>query len=213
VPNPENGTVDIEYRVTEKPSDQLELSAGYGGKAQGFVGTLGVTFSNFSLRNMFDKKAWSPLPSGDGQRLSLRFQSSGKRSQFYTVSFTEPWLGGKKPTSLTVAFNRTQINNLDYNVTNYPIIGKYAATAVTLGLGTRLKRPDDFFTFEAALTYQNYLIDNYPGYFPLFSNGQAHNLNLSLNLSRNSVDAPLYPKHGTNFSLTASATLALFVNV
>ncbi|MBP6515711.1 MAG: outer membrane protein assembly factor [Chitinophagales bacterium] len=207
VPNPENGTVDIEYRVTEKPSDQLELSAGYGGQAQGFVGTLGVTFSNFSLRNMFDKKAWSPLPSGDGQRLSLRFQSSGKRSQFYTVSFTEPWLGGKKPTSLTVAFNRTQINNLDYNVTNYPVIGKYAATAVTLGLGTRLKRPDDFFTFEAALTYQNYLIDNYPGYFPLFSNGQAHNLNLSLNLSRNSVDAPLYPKHGTNFSLTASATL------
>lgn len=207
IPNPENGTVDIEYRVTEKPSDQLELSAGYGGQAQGFVGTLGVSFTNFSIKNIFDKKAWSPLPSGDGQRLSLRFQSSGKRSQFYTVSFTEPWLGGKKPNSFSVSFNRTQINNLDFSKTNTPIIGYYAATAASVGLGTRLKRPDDFFTFEAALNYQLFQINNYAGYFPLFSQGTAHNLNLTLNLSRNSMDAPLYPKHGSNFSLTVSGTL------
>jgi outer membrane protein insertion porin family len=207
IPNPENGTVDIEYRVTEKPSDQLELSAGYGGRVQGFVGTLGVAFTNFSIRNIFDKKAWSPLPSGDGQRLSIRFQSGGKRNQFYTVSFTEPWLGGKKPNSFSVSFNRTQINNLDFTKTNTPIIGSYSATAVSVGIGTRLKRPDDFFTFEAAINYQLFQIKNYPGFFPLFSEGNAHNLNLTLNLSRNSMDAPLYPKHGSNFSFTASGTL------
>ncbi len=205
IPNPENGTVDIEYRVTEKPSDQLELSAGYGGKAQGFVGTLGISFTNFSLRNIIDKKAWSPLPSGDGQRLSLRFQSSGKQSQFYTASFTEPWLGGKKPTSLSVSFNRTQYNTLDGTLSG-KIIGTYAATAASVGLGTRLKRPDDFFTFEAALNYQNFATNN-SSYFPLFSTGVAHNLNLTLNLSRNSLDAPLYPRHGSNLSLTVSATL------
>lgn len=207
IPNPENGTVDIEYRVTEKPSDQLELSAGYGGTAGGFVGTLGVTFSNFSVRNIFNKKAWSPLPTGDGQRLSIRFQSSGKYSQFYTVSFTEPWLGGKKPTSFTVAFNSSQLNNIDYYTSGYPVLGKYVATAATVGVGTRLKAPDDFFTFEAALNYQNYYVRNYPGFFTLFDKGTAHNLNLLLSLNRTSIDAPLYPKHGSVFSLTASATL------
>lgn len=207
IPNPENGTVDIEYRVTEKPSDQLELSAGYGGTSTGFVGTLGVTFSNFSVRNIFNKKAWSPLPTGDGQRLSIRFQSGGKATQFYTVAFTEPWLGGKKPTSLTVAFNRSQLNNLDYYTSGYPIVGKYVATAASVGIGTRLKVPDDFFTFEATLNYQNYYVDNYGAYFSLFNKGQAHNINLSLNLSRTSVDAPLYPKHGSVFSLTVASTL------
>lgn len=207
IPNPENGTVDIEFRLTEKPSDQLELSAGYGGATASFVGTLGVTFSNFSVKNIFNKKAWSPLPTGDGQRLSIRFQSGGKQTQFYTVSFTEPWLGGKKPTSFTMAFNRSHINNLDWYTSGYPIVGKYVATAATVAVGTRLKAPDDFFTLEAALNYQNYYVDNYPAYFSLFNKGQAHNINFSLTLSRSSIDAPLYPKHGSVFSFTATSTL------
>jgi outer membrane protein insertion porin family len=211
IPNAENGTVDIEYRVTEKPSDQLELSAGYGGSSYGLTGTLGVTFTNFSLRNIIDKKAWNPLPSGDGQRLSLRIQSGGKTSQFYTLSFTEPWLGGKKPNSLTFAFNRTNIysfgNGLDYAST-----GHYFSTGATVSWATRLKKPDDFFTFEAALQYQLYEIDN-SSYLPIFSygtgngKGVAHNLSLNLILSRNSLDQTLYPKHGSSFMFSIAGTL------
>jgi outer membrane protein insertion porin family len=205
IPNPENGTVDIEYRVTEKPSDQLELSAGYGGQYTGFTGTLGVSFTNFSLRNIIDKKAWNPLPSGDGQRLSLRIQSGGKQSQFYTMSFTEPWLGGKKPTSLTVAVNHTDLNSYGNGYTEKRT-GYYRSTGATVAIGTRLKKPDDFFTLEAAINYQLYQTNN-SGYFQLFNTGVAHNLNFTLNLSRTSTDQILYPKHGSNFSLTASATL------
>ncbi|MBX2904198.1 MAG: BamA/TamA family outer membrane protein [Chitinophagales bacterium] len=207
IPNPEKGTVDIEYRVTEKPSDQLELSAGWGGRQSqggGLVGTLGLTFTNFSLRNMFKKKAWNPLPSGDGQRLSVRVQSTGARSQFYTVSFTEPWLGGKKPQSLTLSFNRTRLNNLDLN---YKIDGKYIATAATIAFGTRLKKPDDFFTAEVAMTFQRYELTNYPNSFFIFQEGKANNLSFSFNLSRNSIDAPLYPTRGALFDFTVSATL------
>jgi len=208
IPNPEKGTVDIEYRVTEKPSDQLELSAGWGGSRSqgggGLVGTLGLTFTNFSLRNIINKKAWNPLPSGDGQRLSLRFQSTGAQAQFYTVSFTEPWLGGKKPQSLTLSFNRTRLNNLD---ANYKIAGKYIATAATVAFGTRLKKPDDFFTAEFAVSFQRYELSNYPNSFFIFQEGKANNLNFSFNLSRNSIDAPLYPTRGVLFDFTVSATL------
>ena len=208
IPNPEKGTVDIEYRVTEKPSDQLELSAGYGGRYQGFVGTLGVSFTNFSLKNIIDKKAWNPLPSGDGQRLSLRVQSGGRQSQFYTVSFTEPWLGGKRPNSLTLAFNRTSIYNYASFTSESPF-GHYFATGGTIAFGTRLKKPDDFFTFEAALNFQQYDLLN-SSFFPgVFTNGKgvSNNLNLALTLSRNSLDQVLYPKHGSNFAFTVSGTL------
>ena len=211
IPNAENGTVDIEYRVTEKPSDQLELSAGYGGTTVGLTGTLGVTFTNFSLRNIIDKKAWNPLPTGDGQRLSIRFQSGGKTSQFYTASFTEPWLGGKKPNSLTFAFNRTDIVSYSNGLTE-PSTGFYHSTGGTVSWATRLKKPDDYFTFETALTYSLYQINN-SAYLPIFNTGTgngvgtAHNLNLTLILSRNSLDQVLYPKHGSSFMLSAQGTL------
>ena len=211
IPNAENGTVDIEYRVTEKPSDQLELSAGYGGTSVGLTGTLGVTFTNFSLRNIIDKKAWNPLPTGDGQRLSLRVQSGGKTSQFFTASFTEPWLGGKKPNSLTFAFNRTNIISYANGLT-YPSTGHYYSTGGTVSWATRLKKPDDYFTFETALTYAFYQINN-SSYLPIFNTGtgtgvgDAHNLNLSLILSRNSLDQVLYPKHGSSFMLSVQGTL------
>ena len=211
IPNAENGTVDIEYRVTEKPSDQLELSAGYGGTAVGLTGTLGVTFTNFSLRNIIDKKAWNPLPTGDGQRLSIRIQSGGKSSQFFTASFTEPWLGGKRPNSLTFAFNRTNIISYANGLT-YPSTGHYYSTGGTVSWATRLKKPDDFFTFETALTYAFYQIKN-SSYLPIFNTGNgngvgdAHNLNISFVLSRNSLDQALYPKHGSSFLLSLQGTL------
>lgn len=211
IPNAENGTVDIEYKVTEKPSDQLELSAGYGGQSVGLTGTLGVTFTNFSLRNIPDKKAWNPLPTGDGQRLSLRVQSGGKTSQFFTAAFTEPWLGGRKPNSLSFAFNRTNIISYANGLT-YPSTGHYYSTGGTVSWATRLKKPDDFFTFETALSYSYYQIDN-SSYLPIFNigtgtgSGVAHNLNLALILSRNSLDQVLYPKHGSSFMISAQGTL------
>ena len=143
--------------------------------------------------------------------LSVRIQSGGKTSQFYTVSFTEPWLGGKKPNSLTFAFNRTNIysyvNGLDYAST-----GHYFSTGGTVSWATRLKKPDDFFTFEAALQYQLYQIEN-SSYLPIFSygtgngKGVAHNLSLNLILSRNSLDQTLYPKHGSSFMFSVAGTL------
>jgi outer membrane protein insertion porin family len=212
IPNPENGTVDIEYRVVEKPSDQLELSAGYGGQsstssAGGLFGTLGVNFTNFSLRNIGDKKSWTPLPSGDGQRLGIRVNSNGRAFQSYSVSFTEPWLGGKKPQSLNFAFNRLRANSfnpLDYS----KITGSYYSTSVYLGLGTRLKWPDDFFTAEVGIEFQHYILKNYSTYF-IFSNGKATNLNLQLTLSRDSRElaAPTFYNKGIYFMVQGKFTL------
>ena len=212
IPNPENGTVDIEYRVVEKPSDQLELSAGYGGQSTatntgGIFGTLGVNFTNFSIKNIIDKKAWTPLPSGDGQRFGIRFQSNGKAFQSYSVSFTEPWLGGKKPQSLNFAFNRLRANT--FNPTDYSqITGKYFSTSVYMGLGTRLKWPDDFFTGEIGLEFQHYILDNYTTYFT-FSNGKAINMNLQLTISRDSREmaAPTFYNRGFYFMAQGKFTL------
>ena len=212
IPNPEKGTVDIEYRVVEKPSDQLELSAGYGGAATssnsgGLFGTLGVNFTNFSLKNIIDKKAWTPLPSGDGQRLGIRANSNGRAFQSYSVSFTEPWLGGKKPQSLSIAFNRLRANSLnpyDYS----QITGKYFSTSLYVGLGTRLKWPDDFFTAEVGLEFQHYILQNYSTFF-VFTNGRSTNLNLQLTLSRDSRElaAPTFYNRGIYFMVQGKFTL------
>jgi outer membrane protein insertion porin family len=212
IPNPENGTVDIEYRVVEKPSDQLELSAGYGGQATatntgGLFGTLGVNFTNFSIRNIIDKKAWTPLPSGDGQRFGIRFQSNGRAFQSYSVSFTEPWLGGKKPQSLNIAFNRLRANTLDPN--DYAVIdGSYYSTSLYVGLGTRLKWPDDFFTGEVGLEFQQYILNNYASYFT-YTTGTAYNFNLQLTLSRDSREmaGPTYYNKGFYFMIQGKFTL------
>lgn len=212
IPNPEKGTVDIEYRVVEKPSDQLELSAGYGGAATstnsgGLFGTLGVNFTNFSLKNIIDKKAWTPLPSGDGQRLGIRANSNGRAFQSYSVSFTEPWLGGKKPQSFSIAFNRLRANSLNpYDYTK--IIGKYYSTSLYVGLGTRLKWPDDFFTAEIGVEFQHYILDNYSTFF-VFSNGRSTNLNLQLTVSRDSRElaAPTFYNRGIYFMVQGKFTL------
>lgn len=218
-PNPADGTVDIEYIVEEKPSDQIELSGGWGGRNRntsatgglGVIGTLGVTFNNFSTKNFFKKDAWRPLPSGDGQRLSLRGQTNGIFFQSYNFSFTEPWLGGKKPNSLTIsAFHSLFSNGLKkyvdvdgekvYNEkrNSMSIIGG------SVGFGKRLKWPDNYFSMFSNVSYNYYDLYKYGAF--IFSTGYANDLNLGLNISRNSTDQPIYPKSGSNFVFHSQLT-------
>jgi outer membrane protein insertion porin family len=211
-PNPADGTVDIEYRVEEKPSDQVELSGGWGGGR--VVGTLGLSFNNFSMRNIFKPSSWSPLPTGDGQKFSIRAQTNGVYYQSYNVSFTEPWLGGKKPNSLTVSafhslFNQTgekkYTKDAEGNKVLNPNRSTLSITGGSLGFGKRLKKPDDFFSLYTELSYNYYELNNYYGVFT-FGDGFSNDLNGKINISRNSVDAPIFPKNGSNFSLTGQFT-------
>ncbi|MBK5285824.1 MAG: outer membrane protein assembly factor BamA [Bacteroidia bacterium] len=200
-PNPADGTVDIEYVVEEKPSDQIELSGGYG--ANQLVGTLGVTFNNFSLRNFFKKGAWTPLPSGDGQRLSLRAQTNGKYYQSYNMSFTEPWLGGKKANSFsTTIFHSIQSNGRS---SEDPLRESITIWGGSIGLGKRLRWPDDYFTIYSEVSYQYYILNNFASTF-LFSNGTSNNLSLQTTFSRNSIDAPIYPRSGSQIAFSIQFT-------
>ncbi|MGI8893440.1 MAG: outer membrane protein assembly factor BamA [Bacteroidia bacterium] len=200
-PNPATGTVDIEYIVEEKPSDQVELSGGWG--AGQLVGTLGLSFNNFSARNIFRKGSWNPLPSGDGQRLSVRAQSNGKFFQSYNASFTEPWLGGRRPTSLSFsAFWSIQSNGIKRGEENRQSI---IIRGGSVGLGKRMQVPDDFFTSYSEVSFQNYLLNNYTSTF-LFSDGSSNNFSLRQTFSRNSIDAPIFPRSGSQISLSVQAT-------
>lgn len=215
IPNPQDGTVDIEYTVEEKSSDQIELSGGYGGNnnfggvtggGSGLIGTLGLTFNNFSTKNFFKKEAWSPLPGGDGQRLSIRAQSNGRFFQSYNFSFTEPWLGGKKPNSLTYWVNHTALNTAGVSKgnENYSGIG---ITGAGVGLGRRKKIPDDYFSAYYELAYQYYDLTAYGLWGQTFSNGYANDISLKYVLQRNSVSAPIYPQGGSNVAFTAKSSL------
>lgn len=204
IPNPVDNTVDIEYKLVERPNDQIELSGGWGGY-YGFVGTLGLTFNNFSMRNITDFSKWHPLPVGDGQKLSIRAQANGKQFQSYTLSFTEPWLGGKKPNSFTVSLNRS-IQRLDERI--YGDAGSFKVSSVTVGLGKRLTWPDNYFTLSTSLSYKIYELDNYfnsYGQLP-FNTGVSNTFLLSLTLARSSIDNPMYPKSGSTVSLNGSFT-------
>ncbi len=216
--NPSRGTVDIEYTVEERPSDQLELSAGWGGRGRGVIGTLGVSFNNFSVRNIFNKDSWSPLPQGDGQRLSLRAQTNGRFFQSYNISFTEPWLGGKKPTSFTVAgFASILTNGFDRGSDNF---GSFVNGGVTLSLGTRLKWPDDNFIFTTALNLQNISLNNWNRVIfrtddgELVNDGVYHNFSVTNTLARNTINNPLFPQEGSRISLSLQITppYSLFSN-
>lgn len=201
--NAQRGTVDIEYNVEERPSDQLELSAGWGGVGRGLIGTLGVTFNNFSLRNLFKPEAWSPLPQGDGQRLSLRVQTNGRFYQSYNFSFTEPWLGGKKPNAFTLSLYHTNFNN-GYSQES-SAFQRLQITGASVALGTRLRWPDDFFVYQISVNYQNMnLLRRYDFAIPT---GSFHNLSLNQTLSRNSIDNPMFPQKGGNISLSLKLTL------
>jgi outer membrane protein insertion porin family len=200
-PNPVDGTVDIEYKVEEKPSDQIELSGGWG--AGRIVGTLGVSFNNFSMRNIFKKGAWQPLPAGDGQKLSLRVQSNGLFFQSYNASFTEPWLGGKKPNSLSFSvFHSVQSNGKPKSDATRQAI---KITGGSVGFGTRLKWPDDFFTAYAEGIYQLYTLKNYPLIAGLLD-GSSNNLSAKLTLSRNSISDPIYPQRGSKIVASLQMT-------
>ena len=209
--NPDRGTVDIEYTVEEKPSDQLELSAGYQPSTAytrgGVIGTLGVTFNNFSIRNIKNKAAWNPLPQGDGQRFSVRGQTSGQNFQSYNASFTEPWLGGKKPNSLTVA---GFYNRYAYGFEGASTYQRLDIIQGTVGFGTRLKWPDDNFIFRADLDIQTLKLNNWSGFRDdlgrVVTQGTYHNYNVGLTLARNSVNDPIFPKTGSLISVKMQAT-------
>ena len=210
VPNPDDGTVDINYSVEEKSSDQLELSAGWGGGI-GLTGTLGVSFNNFSINNIFKKASWDPLPSGDGQKLSLRVQSNGKAFRSYNFSFTEPWLGGKKRNSFTVSLYDTKYRNGTFNAqTGGFAFGSADAFIQTSGigvsLGKQLKWPDDYFSLVTSFNYTRYLLKDY-AIFPGFSNGISNNFNVKFALQRSSVGpSPLFPTSGSNFLASVQFT-------
>ena len=205
IPHPESGTVDIEYIVEEKPNDQIELSAGWG--ANTVVGTLGLSLNNFSTRRMFEKKAWNPVPSGDGQRLSLRAQTNGSFFQSYNASFTEPWLGGKRPNSLSVSI----FHSIQSNGFNTIDVRRFAlnTTGVTIGLGKRLKFPDDYFVVQYQAIYQRYFnVNSSTGQsiLPLVPEGASTSLSFRVILSRNSTDQPIYPRSGSNISVSFQST-------
>ena len=203
IPNQMNNTVDLVYNVTEKPSSQLELSGGWGGNT--FVATVGVSFNNFSTRRFFDKSAWRPVPLGDAQNLSVRFQTNGTYYTSLSASFSEPWLFGKKPTSLNMSLYYTRQTNsyIYYNILNndeYMEVYGFAA-----GLGKRLKWPDNYFVLYNQLSWQTYRLQNWAYQF-LFNTGISHNLSYTLSLSRNSTDQQIYPRTGSDFSVSLQLT-------
>ncbi|MBS7246363.1 MAG: outer membrane protein assembly factor BamA [Bacteroidales bacterium] len=204
IPNPNDNTVDIVYNVTEKPSSQLELSGGWGGYT--FVATVGVSFNNFSTHRFFDKSAWRPVPLGDAQNLAFRFQTNGTYYTALTASFTEPWLFGKKPTSLNLSayYTRQTNSNVMFNILSHD--RQMEVFGVSASLGKRLKWPDNYFVLYNGLNWQTYRLTNwYSGYF-IFDDGAANNISYTLNLSRNSTDQQIYPRSGSELSMSLSLT-------
>lgn len=214
-PHQEDGTVDINWNLEEKSSDQLELSAGWGGGI-GLTGTLGVTFNNFSIKNIWKKEAWDPLPQGDGQKLSLRYQSNGRAYNSYNFSFTEPWLGGKKRNSFTVAFYHSKFSNA-YNYLTGTYDKRLAdsiylkTSGVSVSLGKQLKWPDDYFSLIYSVNYTQYHLNNYPGLFRLsdgtdISTGNSTTVSFKLGLQRSSVFDPTFPRSGSSFAASVQFT-------
>jgi outer membrane protein insertion porin family len=202
--NPNEGTLDMEYSVVEKGSSQIELQGGYGGG--GFIGTLGLSFNNFSIKDIFKKDAYKPIPMGDGQQLSLRLQAS-RFFQTYSFSFSEPWLGGKKPVRFTTSLSHTRQFLIDPETRNADKDRRFNITGITVGLAKRLSIPDDFFVLSQSLTFQLYDLKNYRTGLFTFGNGKSRNLAYTVGLSRNNTAVdPIYPTSGSNFSATAKLT-------
>lgn len=202
IPNPSNGTVDLEYDLTEKANDQFEISGGWG--AGMLVGTVGLRFNNFSVRNLLNGKAWRPIPTGDGQSVSLRAQSNGRYYQAYSFNFTEPWFGGKKPN----AFSFSLYHTIQSNGRKKDDLTRQALNinGASIGLQKRLKWPDDYFTLYTGLSFQNYVLSNWNQYF-LFSNGNSNNVSFTTTFGRFSAGPnPIYPSLGSNVSLSLQIT-------
>ena len=206
-PRPDEGLVDLEYVVEEKPSDQIELSGGWGGGR--VVGSLGLSFNNFSMRNIFKKEAWSPLPTGDGQRLSIRAMSNGAFFQSYNLSFTEPWLGGKRPNSLSVSgYHSVQSNGQAKYINDAinPLRQSLIITGASVVFGQRWQKPDDWFLFFGGLSYQHFDLNNYGSFFS-FNNGYSNNLAANFTIERSSLSETIYPTWGSKITLSSKFTL------
>jgi outer membrane protein insertion porin family len=198
-----NGTVDLLYKLEEKANDQFEISGGWG--AGMLVGTVGVRFNNFAMRNFFNLKEWRPYPSGDGQSLSIRAQSNGRIYQSYNISFVEPWLGGKKPNTFSISLYRSLMT--DGKKKGEDGRKSMIIDGATIGLGKRLEWPDDFFSLYGELSYQRYNLNNYDVYRFLFENGSSNLFSLSAKLMRFSTSPNLiYPRSGSSFTLSLQAT-------
>jgi outer membrane protein insertion porin family len=201
-PHPEDGTVDIDYNVVEKSSDQLQLSAGFGGGIN-FYGNVGITFNNFAIRNIFHPKLWQPLPVGDGQKFSISYASNGAYYNSLSTSFTEPWLGGRRPNALTANIIYSKYSSAA--VGTNPNISFLRVVGGGLSMGKRLKWPDNFFVFNYGVFYNNYRLKDY-ALVPNFTNGYSNDFHFKFVLSRNSIDVPLYPRSGSNISFTFQVT-------
>ena len=207
-PDYQNKTADIEFAVVEKGGSQIELQGGFGGGS--FIGTLGLSFNNFSVRNIFNKDAYTPLPMGDGQSLSLRLQAS-RTNNTYSLSFTEPWLGGKKPQSLSFSIYFSNQYRFDFRTNTVDRGQSLGILGASVGLAKRLQWPDDFFTLSQNVSYQRIALDNFPyrvgNSNSILNNGDLNNLSYTVSLSRNSAGPSLiFPTYGSEFSLRAKAT-------
>ncbi|MGA9327062.1 MAG: outer membrane protein assembly factor BamA, partial [Salegentibacter sp.] len=203
-PDPNTGTLDLEYNVVEAGASQIELQGGYGGG--GFIGTLGLSFNNFSVAGLFDKDAYKPLPMGDGQTLSLRAQAS-TYYQTYSLSFIEPWLGGKKPVSLSTSFSYTRQFLYDYRNRKADKSRSFDILGVNVGLAKRLTVPDPYITVSQAIGFQRYNLNNYNTGLFTFGNGHSNNLTYTVGFTRdNTYVNPIFPMGGSQFKITAKFT-------
>jgi outer membrane protein insertion porin family len=200
-PNPEEGTADVIFQVEEVGSDQVELSGGWGGGM--IVGTLGFSFNNFSIQNLFRKERWRPLPSGDGQRLTLRGQSNGSAFHSVSMSYVEPWLGGRKPYSFSIsAYTTMQSNGVRRGS---PSRGQVLTNGLSLGLGQRLRVPDMWFTLFQSFNYQHYNIFNFGRHFDV-ADGIYNNFSYTISLGRQNLDGAIFPKNGADMSVSLQVT-------
>ncbi|WP_458627784.1 outer membrane protein assembly factor BamA [Winogradskyella sp. PC D3.3] len=200
-PNPVDGTLDVEYSLVEQGSSQIQLQGGYGGG--GFIGTLGLSFNNFSIKDIFKKDAYKPVPRGDGQSLALRLQAS-QYFQTYSFSFSEPWLGGKKPFQLSSSLSYSRQFLYDSSTGSPDKDKSFNITGLTFGVSTRLAEPDDYFLLSQAISYQHYDLQNYSTGLFTFGDGTSNNLSYTIGLSRSDLYTdPIFPTGGSSFSVSA----------
>ena len=202
--DPNAGTVDIEFGLEETSGSQIELQGGYGGG--GFIGTLGLSFGNFSMKNIFNKEAYKPIPSGDGQSLSLRLQGTQFYST-YSFSFAEPWLGGRQPVQFSTSLSKTKQYRYNYFTGRSDKSQFFEISSISIGLAKRLRAPDDYFTLSQALSYQYYNLNNYYTGLFTFGDGKSNNLSYTISLSRNNTYTnPVFPVGGSNFIISGKFT-------
>ncbi len=199
--NPNLGTVDIELGLIEAGASQIELQGGYGGG--GFIGTLGLSFNNFSTRSMKNRKAWRPLPMGDGQTFAIRLQSSTFYNT-YSLNFAEPWLGGRQPVQFSFSISSTKQFRYDYFTRKADKNQFFEIRGLTIGIARRLSIPDDYFQLSQALSYQYYKLNNYYTGLFTFGDGESHNLSYNISLLRNNTYTnPVFPVGGSSFTISA----------